>query len=239
MAKSRESIIELVQNLMARAQSTTSENEARMCRERADKLIFEHAIAGEELVREEGVEVAMAKVTFEFTGTYKRAFRIGIATVLNTYGTTFVLAQIGSRTHWLYAYGEQGDIDMMTYVMASLQEQAMTAMRAWWKRESKTRYYYSESDRRKARESYLLSFFTGVAEQIEESKREASVSGSMEIALRDKKSRAEDYASQEISWKQGRRSRGRDYRINEGVEAGRNATLAAGGVEGGRKQVRA
>lgn len=239
MAKSRENIIELVQNLMARAQSTTSENEARMCRERADKLIFEHAIAGEELVREDGADIAMAKVTFEFTGTYKRAFRIGVATALNTYGTTFVLVQIGSRTHWLYAYGEQGDIDMMSYVMASLQEQAMRSMRAWWKRESKINYYYSESDRRKARESYVLSFFTGVAEQIEESKREASVSGSMEIALRDKKSRAEDYASEQISWKQGRRSRGRDYRINAGVEAGRNATLAAGGVEGGRKQVRA
>lgn len=239
MAKSRESIIELVQNLMARAQSTTSENEARMCRERADKLIFEHAIAGEELVREEGVEVAMSKVTFAFTGAYKRAFRIGCATVLNTYGTTFVLAQIGRNTHWLYVYGEQGDVDMMTYVIPSLQEQAMTSMRAWWKHEREINYYYSESDRRKARESYLLSFFTGVAEQIEESKREVSVSGSMEIALRDKTSRAEEYASQEISWKQGRRSRGRDYRINAGVEAGRNATLAAGGVEGGRKQVRA
>lgn len=239
MAKSRESIIELVQNLMARAQSTTSENEARMCRERADKLIFEHAIAGEELVREAGADIAMAKVTFEFTGTYKRAFRIGVATVLNTYGTTFVLVQIGRNTHWLYVYGEQGDIDMMSYVMASLQEQAMRSMRAWWKREGKTRYYYSESDRRKARESYVISFFTGVAEQIEESKREVSVSGSMEIALRDKKSRAEDYASGEISWKPGRRSRGRDYRISEGVEAGRKATLAAGGVEGGRKQVRA
>ena len=76
MAKSRENIIELVQNLMARAQSTTSENEARMCRERADKLIFEHAIAGEELVREEGVEVAMSKVTFEL-GARRYSTRTG------------------------------------------------------------------------------------------------------------------------------------------------------------------
>ena len=239
MAKSRENIIELVQNLMARAESTTSENEARMCRERADKLIFEHAIAGEDLVREEGVEVAMSKYTFALTGTYKRALRIGYASVLNTYGTTFVLMQVGSKTHWLFVYGEQGDLDMMSYVLPSLQEQAMTAMRTWWKREREDNYYYSESDRRKARESYLLSFFMGVAEQVEESKREASAGTSMEIALRDKTSRAKDYASEETQWRSARNTRSRDYRINAGVEAGRNATLAAGGVNGGRKQVRA
>lgn len=232
-----ESVLELVRNLMARAESSTSENEARMCRERADRLIFKHAIDMAQLAGGGESDVKMKKATVMSRGTYRTVIHKGQRQVARAYGTVFTLYGIGVYESALDLYGEQADVDVLELVLVSLEGQALAGMRQWWKRQKAERpdiHYWSQSDCLRARRSWIASFFQGVVAQVNKSRREVVDSAGKGELVVMKQNRGKDFAQHSgVTWNPGRQSRTNTYHVADGYQAGLEASLIAGGVAGG------
>lgn len=236
-----ESVLELVRKLMARAESTTSENEARMCRERADRLIFKHAIDTAQLAGGgETVSAKMGMVCVASSGVYRTVLHRGKMNVAAAYGTAFFLYRIGRRQSLLELYGEQADVDVLELVLASLEAQAMAGVRQWWKQYKVEHgaHYWPASACLRARRSWVNSFFMGVVTQVLASRHEVVESAGKGELVVMKRDRGREFAQGSgVEWRQGRPFRTSAYHVDDGYRAGLEASLIAGGVAEG-EQVR-
>lgn len=164
---------DLITKLLAKAESTTPE-EAEALTEHAERLMVKYGIeqakldarraeAGQQ--REEIVQERML-----FTGVYARDIRelganIGLA--LGTVRSMYSEAHVGMI---LYLIGFASDVQQARTLTASLEVQAMIAMRAWWKRERGAYEWHPESAKRRARSGFIRGFGIGAAERIAEAR---------------------------------------------------------------------
>lgn len=127
------------------------------------RLDAQHANSGQ--TREEIVQEHML-----FTGSYARDIRelgAGIGIALGTIRAMYSEAQSGVI---LYLIGFASDVEQAKRLVASLEVQAMIAMRTWWKRERDQYLWHPESAKRRARSGFIRGFGIGAAERIAESR---------------------------------------------------------------------
>ncbi|MGM7679093.1 DUF2786 domain-containing protein [Microbacterium sp. A94] len=168
-----EAKIDLISKLLAKAESTTPE-EAEALTEHAERLMVKYGIEQARLdaqrakngqAREEIIQERML-----FTGSYARDIRelgAGIGIALGTIRPMYSEAATGMI---LYLIGFASDVEQAKRLTASLEVQAMVAMRAWWKRERERYLRHPESAKRRARSGFIRGFGIGAAERITESR---------------------------------------------------------------------
>lgn len=238
-----ETKLDLIAKLLAKAESTTPE-EAEALTEHAERLMVKYGIeqariderrersgqAGEEIVHEQIV----------FTGVYSRDIReLGtrVALALDTVRPLHADSGAGSV---LYLVGFASDAQQVRILTASLEVQAMVAMRAWWAAQRDLYRWDTEGDKRRARSGFIRGFAAGAAERISHSRREiveASGSGT-DLVLSSRRDRV-DAAVAQISTRRARRRQGADggafvqgHRSGSEARTGGRAMTPGRGVTG-------
>lgn len=209
-----ETKLDLIAKLLAKAESTTPE-EAEALTEHAERLMVKYGIeqariderrgrsgqSGEEIVQEQIV----------FTGVYSRDMReLGsrIALALDTVRPLHADSRTGSV---LYLVGFASDAQQAKTLTASLEVQAMVAMRTWWAAERDAYRWCTDGERHRARSGFIRGFAAGAAERISDSRREiVEQSGSgTELVLSSRRDRVDAVVDQ-ISTRRARRRQGAD-----------------------------
>lgn len=205
-----EAKLDLIAKLLAKAESTTPE-EAEALTEHAERLMVKYGIeqarlderrarsgrAGEEIVQERII----------FTGVYARDMReLGtrVALALDTVRPLHADHATGSL---LYFVGYASDAQQARVLTASLEVQAMVAMRAWWAAQRDSYRRCTEGDRRRARSGFIRGFAAGAAERIDDSRRriiEEAASGT-DLVLASRRDRVDAVIDRMAT----RRARGR------------------------------
>lgn len=167
---------DLIAKLLAKAESTTPE-EAEALTEHAERLMLKYGIErariDEQRARLGEAYEEIVKECILFTGAYARDIRelgAGIALALGAIRPIYG----AGRDSTLYLVGCASDVKQAQILTASLQVQAMVAMRHWWVAERGRHPWWSDSDRRRARSGFIRGFGVGAADRIRES-REAVI----------------------------------------------------------------
>lgn len=182
--------LDLITKLLAKAESTTPE-EAEALTEHAERLMLKYGIEqariDERRARSGAAHEEIVQERMLFAGVYARDLRELGAGVALALGTVHPLYGSESASA-LYLIGHASDVRQAQVLTASLQVQAMVAMRSWWNVERHRYHRASESDRRRARSGFVRGFGAGVAERIRENRRtvveEAGVGTDLVLASR-------------------------------------------------------
>ncbi|OAN42656.1 DUF2786 domain-containing protein [Microbacterium sp. H83] len=209
-----EAKLDLIAKLLAKAESTTPE-EAEALSEHAERLMLKYGIEQAQIDERRGrLGQGQEQIVNErmlFTGVYAKDLReigIGVATA---FGVVRPLLAEHPPIAALHLIGHESDVRQVQTLTASLQVQAMVAMRDWWVEHRALFVGHRESVRRRARSGFLRGFAVGVMSRIEESRRtvvEESGSGT-ELVLVSRRRRVDD-AVNEIGTVRGRARRGAD-----------------------------
>lgn len=170
-----EAKLDLIAKLLAKAESTTPE-EAEALTEHAERLMLKYGIEQARIdERRAGRGEAQEEIIRErmlFTGAYARDSRELGAHIASALGSVHPLYSTDAGGgSVLYFVGFASDVGQAKLLTASLQVQAMVAMREWWSVERHRRWMAADSDRRRARSSFIRGFGAGAAERIHENRQ--------------------------------------------------------------------
>lgn len=231
--------LDLITKLLAKAESTTPE-EAEALTEHAERLMLKYGIEQARIderrgrLGQEREEIVQERIVF--TGTYSRDMRELGASVALALDTVRPLHAEGAGS-LLYFVGHASDVQQARTLTASLEVQAMVAMRAWWAQHRDAYAWFTEGDRRRARSGFIRGFAAGAAGRIRESRRaiiDEAGSGT-ELVLASRRERVEA-AVDRMTTQRGRARRGADagafmhgHRSGSQAQTGTRAA-AVGGV---------
>ncbi len=191
-----EAKLDLIAKLLAKAESTTPE-EAEALTEHAERLILKYGIEQAQIDERRGrlgqTQEQIVKERMLFTGIYAKDLReIGIG-VAQGLGAVRPLLTETPPAAGLILVGHSSDVQQVQTLAASLQVQAMVAMRTWWHEHRGLYQGQREGHRLRARSGFLRGFAIGVMGRIEESRRAAvAESGSgTELVLASRRSRVD------------------------------------------------
>lgn len=167
--------LDLIAKLLAKAERTTPE-EAEALTEAAERLMIkygiEQAMVDERRARAGQAQEKIIEAKRAFSGVYGIDMRDLGAQVAFGLGT---LRPLQSKTwdgsYVLHLVGFESDVHQAQTLVASLELQAMVAMRAWWARERDAYAWYSESEKRRARSGFIRGFGSGVRARIAANRR--------------------------------------------------------------------
>lgn len=257
-----------IAKLLRQAESTDVEAEADAFVAKAQQLMTAYAIDAAMLAQARGENEKKAedivRVPFTFTGIFKQAL-LQIA---------YIIAQAndcqGVRTAdtWVYEDGKrkkadilhvigfESDVENVQLLNASLQIQAATAQRAWWKDQDSS--WMSGMEKFKARREFLWGFSAALRIRLREAREAGEAEAvrneqtrtkndsdvarqSVELVLRDKKQRVEEWMDKTYGSSLRRVSRryssgGMDAN-RAGRAAGQRANIGNPSVGGGRKEL--
>lgn len=254
----RESIQAKVAKLLAKAESTDSEHEAETLRAKALDLMAEWGIEAA-MIDAGRTQADREKVTenpMEFAGGYAKAMTMFGAIIAQAMGNVRVYERYSrgkSNRRWLHIVGHTSDVERAHMLITSLQLQANTALRAWWKTFAR-KEWMTQAEKTGARRQFLVSFAEAAAERLEAARQEAqqkqqdaqratgsaatsSQAGpSVALVLADRRDAVDRYMAHEHpNLTRGRSMQGSMFGANEGAAAGRRADLGGQSVgRGGR-----
>lgn len=242
METTAEKKLELIAQLLAKAESTTPE-EAEALTEHASRLMVKYGIEQARIdERRAKLGQASERIIEErmiFRGTYARDLRgIGIDVVFGLGTMRPLQSEWRGEGSVLHIVGFESDVQQAKTLIASLELQAMVALRAWWKqvRASYAYEWYTESDRRRARSGFLRGFGSGAGARIRESRQrvveEAGTGTDLVLVSRRKRVDAE-VDSQTRGVARGRRQAD-SHGFSYGHRAGRQANTGERQVTSGR-----
>lgn len=234
-----EAKLDLIAKLLAKAESTTPE-EAEALTEHAERLIVKYGIEQAQIDERRGrLGQTREQIVTErmlFSGVYSRDLReIGIG-VAGALGVVRPMVSDSPGRSLLYLVGYSSDVRQAMTLAASLEVQAMVAMRAWW---AEHRYLYRghrEGVKLRARSGFLRGFAAGAASRIQENRQriiDESGSGT-ELVLSSRRERV-DAAVDRLSTRPSRRRHGADIgSFTHGHRSGRQAQTGERSVDSGR-----
>lgn len=192
--------IDLIQQLLSKAESTTPE-EAEALREHAYRLMSKYAIdqavIDERRAREGKSHEQIVTKIIAFDGMY-RADMIMLGTaVVHALGSMRPLQSKGRLVTHLHIVGFESDVSQAEVLIRSLQVQALLAVKDWWYGVRDThRYAYSaESDKVRARHTFVVAFGQGAAERIEANRSQVveEAGTGTELVLVNRQSKVDDF----------------------------------------------
>jgi hypothetical protein len=234
-----EAKLDLIAKLLAKAEQTTPE-EAEALTEHAERLMVKYGIEqariDERRVRLGQSQEEIVQERILFTGAYARDMRelgAGIALAL---GTVRPMQSEHPDGVLLYFVGFTADVKQAQVLTASLQLQAMVAMRAWWAAERELYHRHTESERRRARSGFIRGFGVGATARIRESRRvivEEAGTGT-ELLLLSRRTRVDAFV-EGIATRRARTRQGADaFAYTRGHRSGREANTGEKSVTQGR-----
>lgn len=202
-------IIERVRLLLARAESTHSEHEAKLCRERAERLIIQHGIES----LEEKSEIM--RLTMHITG-YANA-GLPKMNLLASIGTVFgcKLVRIGNSKRDCYLVGRETALDLCWELFQLLETQLDGEL--------------SNPNRISSVSHFAYGWTIRVGERIQEMYRqevEESASTGRELVLADNMNKVDEYLDDHDVQKGSSRKR----RVNISMEGHESGSLADIGI---------
>lgn len=231
--------LDLIAKLLAKAERTTPE-EAEALTEHAERLMVKYGIEQARIDERRGLlgkpqeEIVTERIVF--TGVYARDMRelgAGVAAALGTVRPLYADHPDGMMLHLV---GYSSDAQQAKTLTASLQVQAMVAMRAWWSVTREAYQWHTEGDKRRARSGFVRGFGVGAAERIRESRRaivEDAGSGT-ELVLASRRDRV-DAAVDEMRTRRARPRQGADAgAFVNGRRRGREARTGERAATSGR-----
>ncbi|WP_091228954.1 DUF2786 domain-containing protein [Microbacterium sp. 3J1] len=209
-----EAKLDLIAKLLAKAESTTPE-EAEALTAHAERLIVKYGIEQAQIDERRGLlGHAQEQIVTErmlFRGVYAKDLReIGIGVARGLGAVRPVLAEYPPIAGLLLV-GCSSDVAQVQTLTASLQVQAMVAMRSWWLVHRDRYVGQREGVKRRARSGFLRGFAAGAMSRIDESRRvavEDSGTGTA-LVLASRRHRV-DAAVDEMRTTHARRRRGAD-----------------------------
>lgn len=234
-----EAKLDLIAKLLAKAESTTPE-EAEALTEHAERLMLKYGIEQARIDERRGrLGQAHEQIVTErmlFRGVYARDLReIGIG-VARAFQTVRPLVAEFPPIAGLYLVGHASDVKQAQTLTASLEVQAMVAMREWWLAHRALYAGHREGVKRRARSGFLRGFAVGAMSRITESRRvvvEESGTGT-ELVLASRRSRV-DAAVDEMNTARARPRRHADagsfahgHRSGLQARTGGGAAVSAG-----------
>ncbi|UJP09398.1 DUF2786 domain-containing protein [Microbacterium sp. KUDC0406] len=226
--------LDLITKLLAKAESTTPE-EAEALTEHAERLMLKYGIEqariDEKRARLGQTSEEIVQERMLFSGAYVRDIRelgAGVALALGSLHPLY-----GNGESALYFVGFASDVRQAQILTASLEVQAMVAMRSWWTIERHRYHWGSEADRRRARSGFIRGFGVGAAERIRESRRMllAEAGTGMDLVLASRKERVDTFVDG-MRLRKARTRRGADAGgFTRGHAAGREANTGGTAIE--------
>lgn len=228
--------LDLITKLLAKAESTTPE-EAEALTEHAERLMVKYGIEqarlDERRAQAGGVREEIVQERMLFAGAYARDIRelgAGIAVALDS-----IQPMYGANTAGvvLYLVGFASDVKQARILTASLEVQAMIAMRDWWKRERELYWRLPEREKRRARSGFIRGFGIGASERIKESRMaiiEESAVGT-ELVLASRRDKVDDFVDSIATGKARQRQGVNASAFMQGRQSGREASTGGGAVD--------
>lgn len=234
--------IELIAQLLAKAESTTPE-EAEALTEHAERLMVKYmidqaTIDARRAKKGEASEKIIEK-RLDFTGAYRGEMVHLSSMVIHGLGSLRMMQYTGGtgRVFSAYIIGFESDVAQAEALILSLQIQATVAVRAWWK-ENKSIYSWQNSyEQEKARRSFVHGFGTGAGARIRDSRAKvvSEASTGTDLVLVDRKAQVNAYMDAiPTKRSRSRNATGSDGAAGQGYKAGQNANTGGKSVSQGR-----
>lgn len=190
--------IDLIAQLLAKAESTTPE-EAEALTEHAARLMAKYMIdqATVDARRAKAGQASeeITSIRIRFTGAYRlEMVRLGDAVARGLGGIRCLMSTEGNKAATLILVGFESDIKQAETLILSLQVQAMVATRVWWQGHKAQYAGLRPYDQEAARRSFADGFGTGAGRRIHENRNqvveEAGPGTALVLVSRDDKVQA-------------------------------------------------
>ena len=193
MIDKREKKIALINQMLAKAESTTpakaestTPEEAEALTAAAEALMIQYQIETAELQAASGQTAEVIELLHVLDGAqYAEARRWSLCIALEGLGQVTSYYWQNRRTGYvaLVIVGVKDDAEQALRLAESLDRQQMHAMRAWWKRERRWWDWATESEKLGERRGFIIGFGNGVRERLEAARAAATSSLSDSTAL--------------------------------------------------------
>lgn len=236
----QQSLKDKIAGLLAKAERTDNEHERDAFNAKAEQLMIKYGIEQAELEAAGEVKPEeIIEVRIPFTGIYNMVMPDFVHTVCRALGNLSVLQSSSwdKKTRTAYIIGHKSDVEAAQVLIASLQLQAMSGMKRWWK-SFDDKVWMSNMEQYKARRQFIISFGYGAADRIKAERRteEEHVSTGAALVLASKQDRVNDWVQNTYNPKKSRGGvQGGMAGHSEGRAAGRQANVGTTGIGGGRK----
>lgn len=245
MTADQEKMIDRVQKLLRKAESTTPE-EAEALMQKAEQLMAQHAIDEAMLANAGQLDDEMITRRITFKGSYQ----LGLLSLGHAVGGGhgFKLLQSKrnntSTTIWV---GWKRDVEKAEVILTSLLIQQERAARAYMQQAGMGFEFMSAFDKFATKRSFMIGFADGVEEKLKAAHRSAkeeyakstgTTSSSMELVLVSRNDQLEAYYKQQFPKTGKARAGNITYHgdaAGSGRAAGRNADTGGTGVGGGSR----
>jgi hypothetical protein len=224
----------LIAQMLAKAESTDSENERDMCTAQAEKLMLKLGIQRAELesVGKQKAEDIIQR-SREFPGDLSISFITFTHSVAMGYGdlTTLQSKSSYSSARTAYIIGHESDVLQFLQLLDSLEKQVRAALRTWQRASREERRYQTGQQKYLANRAFIEAFGGTVAARLRAERAEEMTTASTGAALvlADKKGRVDAWVKD--TYTLGRAGRGHSNGYNAGARA-------AGRAAGEKAQLR-
>jgi hypothetical protein len=234
--------IELIAQLLAKAESTTPE-EAEALVAAAEKMMIKYAIDQSVIdARRAKKGEASEKIIehrMDFTGAYRGEMINLAACVAHGLGGLRGMQYTGGKgkvfSYWIVGF--ESDVQQAVLLVNSLQVQGTVALAEWWKANKALYAAESSYNQEKARRSFFHGFGSGAGARIRESRAtivEEQTAGTA-LVLVDRTAKVQAYMDEKSLGKgRARSATGRDGAAAQGIAAGRKANTGGKSVSQGR-----
>lgn len=226
--------LDLIRQILAKAESTPYPEEAEMLSARAEKLMIRHGIEQAMLHKE-----APGKVTREYRwydDRYSDAWATMWDAVSRGLGTCAIARIKQGGRLGVIIFGTAEDIAFADQLVTSLILQAQNGMKVWWKPFVNAGYPRSQVFREKR--SYLIGFAVGVEDRmtLERQVAEGESTGSA-LVLADRRTAAQNTMQNELNLVKLKDRKHHTNGMNVGRADGQRANVGMTQVGGARRQI--
>ncbi|QZD98641.1 hypothetical protein SEA_JEMERALD_53 [Microbacterium phage Jemerald] len=234
--------IDLIAQLLAKAESTTPE-EAEALMEHAARLMkkymIDQAVIDERRAKAGQKSEKIVEEPISFTGAYRGEMLNLCNSVVYGLGTLRGMQSTARNkvfTFWLVGF--ESDVAQAKLLINSLQVQAAVAVRAWWKEHKEEYRFDTAYDQEKARRSFVHGFGTGAGMRIREQSLQTvqEASKGTDIVLVSRKGRVDDHMDEKAGLKAARQRKATagGSAAGYGYQAGQRANTGSKVVDQGR-----
>ncbi|QGJ93546.1 hypothetical protein SEA_MUFASA8_99 [Arthrobacter phage Mufasa8] len=234
--------LDKIAKLLRKAESTPYPAEAEALREHAERLMIRYGIDKAAVDMERGrqgqTREPITQKHMVVSGSYQINQLNGLTATLTESRLVTCLQTTHSADGYrvLYVVGAESDVDQMLRLAESLLIQQDHALRTWWAVAGKDKGWMTETERLNERKEFVLGFYAGAALRLREIVgEEVSATGSGELVLVDRKSRADDWIAQKYpkikAAREQKIARGTAEATRAGVVEGKKADVNGKKVE--------
>lgn len=242
MADTQDKKLELIAQLLAKAESTTPE-EAEALTEHAERLMVKYGIEqariDERRAKAGQASEKIIEERLDFTGAYRGEMLNLCSNVIHGLGGLRGMQFTGGRgkvfSFWIVGF--ESDVQQAKTLILSLQVQSMVAVRTWWKAHKEEYSWQNSYEQEKARRSFVHGFGTGAGTRIRESRQQVvqEASKGTDLVLISRDAKVQEYMDGKATRRARRRTAtGRDSAAGHGYRAGQNANTGGRAVTQGR-----